>query len=68
MSNLFDQWHDIDKGGKDLEGVRALALADRYYLLVQLLDRKDLLHPWLFARCREVEGAPDGHLDLWGRW
>jgi hypothetical protein len=45
-----------------------LACNDRFYLLVKLLGRVDLIHTWLFDRCREVEADPYGHVDLWARY
>lgn len=47
--------------------LRHLARTDLYFLLRYLLNRPDIEHPWLFARCREVQYNPNEHLDLWAR-
>src|SRR5580698_1830837 len=67
IPQLLKVWDEVDQQGRDLMAIRTLCLADRYYLLVKALGRRDCLHPWIYARCREVEAAPDGYLDLWAR-
>jgi predicted phage terminase large subunit-like protein len=46
---------------------RKLAQSDLFFLLTHVLGRADLNRDWYFARCREVQVAPNGHLDLWAR-
>lgn len=67
LPEVLKWWDTIDERGTNLAGIRALCLCDRYYLLVKVCKRVDMLHPWVYDRCREVERAPDGYLDLWAR-
>lgn len=46
---------------------RQLARTDLYYLLTEVLHRKDAARPWIRARCEEVQAGPNGRLDLWAR-
>lgn len=46
---------------------RKLAEGDLFFLLTNVLRRKDIIRPWLYDRCREVQADPDDHLDLWAR-
>ena len=56
------------EGRTKLDGaVRDLCQNDLFYLLARACGRKDMLHPWIYDRVREVEAEPDGRLDLWAR-
>lgn len=51
----------------DQEALRRLAIHDLFFLLTIGCKRRDINRDWLYARCREVEQSPNGHLDLWAR-
>lgn len=64
--NLFSGLQNLPDSEK-LAIVQHLAKTDLFFLLVFVLRRDDMMHPWLLERCREVQDAPDNHLDLWSR-
>ena len=47
--------------------LRWLCRNDLFFLLVYVLNRQDADQDWLFDRCREIQAAPNGRLDLWAR-
>lgn len=51
----------------EIKELRWFCRHDRFFLLVFGMGRSDVCHPWIYARCREVEKEPEGHLDLWSR-
>ena len=49
------------------EMARELIRRDLFFLLRFACNRKDMEHPWLMARCKEVQEDPNGFIDLWAR-
>ena len=47
--------------------IRHYCRTDLFFFLFFGLGRRDIYHPWLFERCREVAANPDNMLDLWAR-
>ena len=66
LSILTKEWAKIEKSD-GIPGIRWLCRNDLYYLLVKVCKRTDMIHSWVYERCREVEREPDGFLDLWSR-
>ena len=68
MDDALDFYDDLyHTPGCGDEELAAFGVGDRFFLLTHLLKRLDIVHPWLYARCREVEAAPNEFLDLWAR-
>ena len=65
--DYYDRVDGIAQPELRLHARRVLALCDVFYLLVRECGREDMIHPWLYERCREVQKSPNGHLDLWAR-
>lgn len=64
---FWDAFEDYKDPGEKTQAVRTLCESDLFYLLVRACRREDMLHPWKYARVREVESDPNDHLDLWAR-
>lgn len=67
LEQLLPAWDAITQNNTDRAAVRTLCLIDLFYLNVAVLGRVDMLNPWIYARCREVEQKPNECIDLWSR-
>ena len=69
----FDEYPALIEALADLSDAarrakcRNLCRTNLYFLLRYGCRRKDLEHPWFWARCNEVQISSNGHLDLWAR-
>lgn len=76
---MTPSWHSLPRAvcnelyeqtitSKDGKAIVQLCKSDLFFLLTVALNRMDADNDWCYARCREVEADPDGHLDLWARF
>lgn len=63
---LHNAYSTNGQAGEDA-ATRLLAENDLFFMLVYICGRRDMLHPWLFDRCREYQAEPNNVLDLWAR-
>lgn len=71
LSEYQDSLSRILQGASEDEFIplmRYLCRTDLFFLLRHGCNRKDMDHPWLFERCREVQRTPNFCLDLWARY
>lgn len=47
--------------------LRALCRSDLYFLLTEVMGRRDLANEWHWGRMQEIQAEPDGCIDIWFR-
>lgn len=71
LEEAIGYWDALEAHGRErgdvVPVVRMLCRQDLFYLLVRACGRRDMVNEFAYARCREFEADPDGHLDLWAR-
>lgn len=72
INELLARWeqHTLADRRRGDQFIAEICLSKPFGLWVLLrygLGRQDAHCQWVFDRCQEVQGDPDGHLDLWAR-